>query len=163
MFAAVHAHAEPALRDAMDIIAATGLRIRDTIAVGIPSDGILRGQASKTAKRFAIDMRGSATLAPLLERRMTYRAAHLRLLSQPNGAVVSERWLMDAWARARARAVAAHPKLRDLGRMILRDCRKLAAEAAVDLQAAADLLQHDDPRLTRAHYRRSVAPIKTVR
>lgn len=163
MFAAIHAVAEPALRDAMDIIAATGLRIRDAIAVGIPSDGILRGQASKTAKRFAIDMRGSATLAPLLERRLTYRAAHLRLLSQPSGAVVTERWLMDAWARARAKAVKAHPKLRDLGRMILRDCRKLAAEAAADLRAAADLLQHDDPRLTRAHYRRSVAPTKTVR
>lgn len=163
MFAAIHEMAEPALRDAMDIIAATGLRIRDTIAVGIPSDGILRGQASKTAKRFAIDMRGSPTLAPLLGRRMAYRAAHLRLLSHPNGAAVTERWLTDAWVRARVKAVKAHPKLRDLGRMILRDCRKLAAEAAADLRAAADLLQHDDPRLTRAHYRRSVAPTKTVR
>jgi len=163
MFDAVYSCADQVLRDAMDIIAATGLRVRDAVRVTIPSDGILRGQASKTGKRFALDMSASATLAPLLARRRTYPAAHVCLLSHPSGAMVAERHLTDRFTRARAAAVKAHPKLRDLGRMILRDCRKLAAEAAPSLSAAADLLQHDDQRLTRAHYRRGVVPLKTVR
>lgn len=138
-------------------------RVAKAVRDSIRADGILRGQASKTGKRFAIDMSASPTLAPLLARRRTYPAAHVCLLSHPSGAMVAERHLTDRFTRARAAAVAAHPKLRDLARMILRDCRKLAAEAAPSLSAAADLLQHDDQRLTRAHYRRSVAPLKTVR
>ena len=163
MFAAVYAHADQVLRDAMDIISATGLRVRDALAVAIPADGVLRGQASKTGKRYAIDMAESAALAPLLARRRTYPAAHLRLLSHPSGAMVAERHLTERWQRARAKAVAEHPKLAGLADMILRDCRKLAAEAAPTLRDAAELLQHDDLRLTKAHYRRGVATLKTVR
>ena len=162
-FAAVYAHADQVLRDAMDIISATGLRVRDALDVCIPSDGVLRGQASKTGKRFAIDMSASDALAPLLARRRTYPAAHLCLLSHPAGAKVGERQLTERWQRARARAVEANPTLDGLPQMILRDCRKLAAEGAESLTAAAALLQHDDARVTRAHYRRGVAPLKTVR
>jgi hypothetical protein len=162
-FAAVYSHASQVLRDAMDIISATGLRVRDAISVGIPADGVLRGAASKTGKRFAIDMTASAALAPLLERRKGYPAAHLCLLSHPGGGRVTERQLIQQWQTARAKAVAAHPKLPGLAGMYLRDLRKLAAEDAESLAAAAALLQHDDPRLTRAHYRRTPAAVKAVR
>lgn len=166
LFAAVYEHADQVLRDAMDISSATGLRVTDTRTVVIPSDGILRGRASKTAKAFAIDIASSPTLAPLLKRRQSYRAAHILLLSTPTGRMVSYLMLRDRWNLARE-AAAKDPKNKaiaaDLQRLILRDMRKLAANEAQTLEAAAELLQHDDKRLTGKHYRQSVKVLKAVR
>ena len=165
LFSAVYKHADQVLRDAMDIASATGLRLTDVVSVGIPSDGILRGAASKTGKRFAIVVSDSPTLQPLMLRRQSYRAGHLMLLSTPNS-MVSLRMLSERWIKARAKAIADRDNRKlvpDLKRMILRDMRKLAAAEAVDLRAAAELLQHDDPRLTAKHYRQAATPRKSVR
>ena len=51
----------------------------------------------------------------------------------------------------------------DLRRVILRDMRKMAAGLALTLDDAADLLQHDDRRLTAKHYRLAVPTRKAVR
>lgn len=165
LFAAVYEKADQVLRDAMDIASATGLRLTDVITVGIPSDGVLRGVASKTGKRYAIVVADSPALKPILLRRQSYRAGHLMLLSTPTG-MVSLRMLSDRWIKARALAIADTKNRKlvpDLKRMILRDMRKMAADRAPDLRAAADLLQHDDPRLTAKHYRQAATPRKSVR
>jgi len=149
----------------MDIASATGLRLTDVVSVGLPPDGVLRGQANKTGKRFAVDMTGSPVLSALLARRRTYRVAHLKLLSTPKRDVTL-RMLSDRWVAARDRAAgrAANRPLRaDIKRLILRDMRKFAADSAADLRDAADLLQHDDPRLTAKHYRRKITARKPVR
>ena len=104
-------------------------------------------------------------LSALLERRKTYRVAHLRLLSTPTRDV-SLRMLSERWSAARSSAAGKRenrPILADLKRLILRDMRKLAANEAADLRDAADLLQHDDQRLTARHYRLKVTPRKAVR
>lgn len=165
LFAAVYAEADQVLRDAMDIASATGLRLTDVVSVGLPADGVLRGEANKTGKRFAVDMTGSPVLSALLERRRTYRVAHLKLLSTPTRDVTL-RMLSDRWAVARDRAAGRtqnRPLRTDLKRLILRDMRKFAANSAADLRDAADLLQHDDQRLTAKHYRLKVTPRKAVR
>ncbi|MEY4416893.1 MAG: hypothetical protein RIQ53_4186 [Pseudomonadota bacterium] len=165
VYTEIYAHGDQVLRDGMDIAAATGLRLTDVTAVQIPADGILRGEASKTGKRYAIDISESPTLSPLLARRRTYRVAHTRLLSTPTG-IVSQRMLSDRFVRARE-AAAADPEYAAISdqirAMYLRDLRKLAATEASSLEAAQELLQHDSPRLTRVHYRQSVTPKKAVR
>lgn len=166
LFAAIYEHADQVLRDAMDISSATGLRVTDTRTVVMPSDGILRGRASKTGKAFAIEVATSPTLAPLLERRQSYRASHILLLSTPTGRMVSYLMLRDRWNAARD-AAGKDEKYRGikeaLKRLILRDMRKLAANEAESLEAAAELLQHDDKRLTDKHYRSTVKVVKAVR
>lgn len=78
------------LRDGMDIASATGLRLTDVVAVGLPSDGVLRLAANKTGKRAAFDVASSPVLSALLERRKTYRVSHLKLLSTPTRLGVSD-------------------------------------------------------------------------
>lgn len=110
-------------------------------------------------------MASSPVLSALLERRKTYRVSHLKLLSTPTRDV-SLRMRSDRWTAARAAAIGKRenrPILADLKRLILRDMRKMAANEASSLADAADLLQHDDPRLTAKHYRLKVTTRKTVR
>lgn len=165
LFNAIYAEADQVLRDGMDIASATGLRLTDVVSAGLPSDGILRGKASKTAKRFALDLNTSPALAGYMARRSTYRVAHLLLLSTPTRAV-TWRMLNDRWVAARRKAAnraenrAIAKQLRGL---ILRDMRKFAAQQSPSLDDAADLLQHDDRRLTRDHYRPGATPRKTAR
>ena len=60
--------------------------------------------------------------------------------------------------RAENRAIA-----KQLRGLILRDMRKFAAQQSPSLDDAADLLQHDNKRVTRDHYRPGPAPRKTAR
>lgn len=163
LFAAVYAEADQVLCDAMDIASATGLRLTDVRTAAMPADGVLRGQAHKTGKRFAIVIDDSPILAPLLARRRTYKVAHLRLLSTPTRDV-SYLMLRDRWNAAREAAAKKHPKLAQLLRaMFLRDMRSHAADLAGSLDDAADLLQHPDKRTTARHYRLGQTARKTVR
>jgi hypothetical protein len=166
LFDAIYEHADQVLRDAMDINSATGLRITDTRTVSIPSDGILRGAASKTGKRFAISIAESLVLTKMLERRLSYRCAHTLLLSTETGRMVSYLMLRDRWIEAREKA-AADPKNKKLREqiqgLILRDMRKMAANLAESDEAARELLQHSDVRTTTTHYRTKVKVLKTVR
>lgn len=166
LFAAVYADADQVLRDAMDLASATGLRLTDVVSATLPgADGVIRGEASKTGKRYAFDVANSPALAPMLERRRSYRVSHLLLLSTPTRAV-TWRMLNERWAAARDRAAARaenKPLRADLLRLVLRDMRKFAANSAASLEDAADMLQHDDKRLTAKHYRLKVTPRRTAR
>lgn len=165
LFAAVYAKADQVLRDCMDIASATGLRLTDVRTVTIPADGILRGKASKTGKRFEVDLAASPVLAPMIERRKAYKAEHVFLLSTPTRSV-TDRMLSGRWDKARSAAAADTTNSEiaaDLRRMYLRDMRSRAADLAESLDDAAALLQHDDKRLTGKHYRTRVQTLKTVR
>lgn len=165
LFAAVYAKADQVLRDAMDIASATGLRLTDVRTITIPADGILRGKASKTGKRFEVDMAASAILAPMIERRKACKAAHVFLLSTTTR-YVTDRMLSGRWDKARE-AAAKDPANKAIAAalkaMYLRDMRSRAADLADSLDDAAELLQHDNKRLTGKHYRTKVQTLKTVR
>ena len=163
LFAAVYAHADQILRDAMDIASATGLRLTDVRTVPLPAGGVLRVQANKTGKAAAFDIAASPVLSAIVARRREYKAAHLKLLSTPTREVTAD-MLRNRWDDARAKAAAERPDIAEQVRaMYLRDMRKRAADLADSDSAAADLLQHDDVRLTRRHYRTTAANLKPVR
>jgi hypothetical protein len=126
---------------------------------------VIRGEASKTGKRYAFDAAGSDALRPVLERRRSYRVSHLMLLSTPTRSV-TWRMLNERWNKARMRAAgkAENKPLRaELLRLFLGDMRKFAANSADSMDDAADLLQHSDKRLTAKHYRLKVTPRRTAR
>lgn len=153
-FDAIYRHADQLLRDAMDIATATGLRVTDVLDLRL-SD--VRGDklvvtASKTGKRVDFDLKASAILPAIIERRRANRKPqHLFLLADGLN-VVTYRRLYDRFKAARDAAAKTCP---EVAGMFLRDMRKRAAQIATDLDHAAELLQHDDKALTRKHYRQS--------
>lgn len=170
MFAAVYAQADQVLRDCMDLASATGMRLTDCRTILLPREGeALRLVANKTGKAADIDPTASAVLPGILARRRAIRASHLMLLSTPTGRPVSPTMLRSRWDEARAKAVAAAVEAGDeelaegVKAMYLRDMRKVAGRKAGSVEAAAELLQHDDQRLTRKHYHDVVARLKPTR
>lgn len=180
VFEAVYACAEPMLRDAMDLASATGLRLTDCRSVLMPPGATLSLRASKTGKTAEFDVAASAVLSALVARRRTVGAAHLFLLTMPNGQPVTESNLRGAWERARFKArwwqfsigglvddktpfQAQQRELADQIRaMFLRDLRKRAASLAGSLAEASELLQHSSTRVTERHYRQA-AKVRPVR
>lgn len=168
LFEAIYAHADPVLRDCMDLASATAMRLTDCRTILLPRGDVLHLVASKTGKAADFDVNLSQVLPGLLERRRASKAAHLMLLSTPTRPV-SLRMLEDRWHAARTKAAAqaeaeGNPELAtQIRAMWLRDVRKIAAEKSDSLEEAAELLQHDDKRLTRKHYRRSAVQLKPVR
>ncbi len=171
-FAAVYEHADQVLRDCMDLATATGMRLTDCREVLLPKGDMLRLEASKTGKAADFDLALSTVLPGLIERRRALKADHLMLLSTSGGKPVSERMLTDRWDAARAAACDALRARGDdeslalaaaIGTMYLRDMRKRAADLAASEDAAAELLQHGDKRLTARHYRTRATVLKPVR
>lgn len=170
MFAAVHAQGDQLLRDAMDLASATSMRITDVRTVPLPHGDVVHLEASKTGKEADFDVNLSAVLPDLLRRRRANKKAeHLMLLAGPFRRPVSYRQLYDRFVAARAAAVTRARGEGDealavaLGKMILRDCRKYAADQAASLEEAQALLQHSDAGTTRRHYRSRVDVLKPVR
>lgn len=152
MFAAMYVHAEPFLRDAMDLISATGWRVRDALKARLTD---VRGpwllfDASKTDKdaKVRLDDPDRPTLANLIARRREVKAPHVFLLTRGNR-IVTERMLTDAWARAREKAVKDCPECEGL---LLRYVRKYAGQLTGSLAAAQELLQHGSAATTQRHY-----------
>jgi site-specific recombinase XerD len=140
-FAALYAHADPLLRDYLQLATSTGLRITDNIGVRL-SD--VRGtalvvKASKTGKLIEIDLTGSVLL-DVIERRKSLKVPHVFLLAHGNRPV-TERMIRDRFNKAR--------KLAGLPHLITRDLRKFAAQISEDPQA---LLQHSNASVTKKHY-----------
>lgn len=169
LFAAVYKHADQLLRDCMDIASATAMRLTDVRSVLLPAGDTLRLKASKTGKKADFDMRLSAVLPELLERRRAVKASHLMLLSTHTGRPVSAGMLRTRWDDAReVAAVAAEAAgqadlATQLRAMYLRDMRKMASDLAGSDEDAARLLQHGSVDLTRKHYRTAGNQLKPVR
>jgi hypothetical protein len=153
MFAAMYVHAEPFLRDAMDLMSATAWRVRDALKCQITDvrDGVLHFRASKTKKRGHFTIEESLVLQQLIKQRLAIKAPHFKMLTRGNREV-SERMLTDAWARARAKALPDCPEVQGL---LLRYVRKYSGQLAGSLQEAQQLLQHGSAATTARHYRGS--------
>jgi hypothetical protein len=169
LFAAVYAEASQLLQDTMDLSSATGMRLTDCIKVVLPADSVLKLKASKTGKRNDFDLSLSEVLPALLERRRGYQANHLMLISTPDGFPVFLKDLRREWDKARIKAAARARAAGDeafavqIEAMWLRDMRKMAADQAVDAEAASKLLQHSSVALTKRHYRTKSDTLKPVR
>lgn len=169
LFAAVYADGDQVLRDCMDLASATGMRLTDCRTILLPKGDLLRLDASKTGKEADFDLSLSTVLPELLARRRAIKTNTLMLLVTPAGKPVSYGMLRDRWDLARLRAgirakIANDDELADrIAAMWLRDMRKRAADLAESDEAAAELLQHSDTRLTRAHYRTKATRLKPVR
>lgn len=170
MFDAVHAQGDQILRDAMDIASATSMRLTDVRTVPLPPRDTLRLKASKTGKKADFDISLSQVLPDVIARRRANKAAeHLMLLAGPFKRPISERMLTDRFAAARAKAVEAARATGDteladaVAGMIMRDCRKYAADLAEDADAAQKLLQHGSKATTLRHYRTRPDAAKPVR
>jgi hypothetical protein len=169
VFDAIYAEAEPMLKDAMDLASATGMRLTDVRTVRLPAGDLLRLEASKTGKDADFDLSLSEVLPGLLERRRALKAPHVMLLSMPNGNPVTPAMLRGAYDRARASAAekartqGRETLAQDIGAMVLRDLRKMAANLAESLEEASRLLQHSSSNVTRLHYRTKAEKVKPVR
>lgn len=164
LFSAVYEKATPALRDAMDLASATGLRLTDCRSVQMPPGDTLRVRASKTGKSAEFSLDDSTVLRELCERRRKITAPHLMLLTTSTGKSVSARMLRDWWDEAREKAAIAHPEMADeIRAMYLRDMRKRAADLAGDDAEASKLLQHSSVALTKKHYRTRPTKLRPVR
>jgi hypothetical protein len=180
LFALVYAEADQVLRDCMDLASATGMRLTDCRTVLLPRGDTLTLEASKTGKAADFDLSLSAVLPELIARRRALKASHLMLLSTSTRIPrpISQRMLRDRWDEARATAAGKLDNLAaaadgderehlvalaaQVRAMWLRDMRKRAADLAADDEAAAELLQHSDVRVTRKHYR-SAGKLRPVR
>jgi hypothetical protein len=170
MFEAIHAQGDQILRDAMDIASATGMRVKDVRTIPLPPGDELRLKASKTGKKTDFTISLSAVLPDVIQRRRANKKAlHLKLLAAPGGREVSYRMLCDRFAEAREKAAlkALKDDQRDLATairaMVLRDCRKYAADLAGSAEDAQKLLQHGNVATTLRHYRTRADQAKPVR
>lgn len=164
LFEAVYKEACQALRWAMDLATATGLRLADCRTVRVPSGPTLTVSAQKTGKAVSFDVPSSPVLSRLAAERQALKANHVMLLSTPTGRPVSARMLRDWWDEAREKAAEANPELADdLRKMYLRDMRKRAADLAGDLKEASELLQHSSTKVTADHYRTKPTKVRPVR
>lgn len=167
IFNAIHAQGDQVLRDAMDIASATSMRITDVRTIPLPPGDQLQLKASKTGKKADFTITLSQVLPDVIRRRRANkRAMHLKLLAAPSGREVSYRMLADRFATAREKASAAVSDA-DLAQalrgMILRDCRKYAADKADTAEDAQKLLQHGSVATTLRHYRSRADQVKPVR
>jgi hypothetical protein len=154
----------------MDLASATGMRITDVRTIPLPPGDKLRLKASKTGKKTDFDVSLSQVLPALIaRRRANKKAQHLMLLAGSFYKPVSYRQLADRYAKARAAAVeaaraAGNKELAEaIVGMILRDCRKYAADLAPTLEDAQKLLQHSSSATTARHYRMRPDVAKTMR
>lgn len=153
-FAALYKHADPCLRDALDIATATGLRVMDVLGLRLSDvrDGQLVAQAGKTGKRGEFDLTASAVLTPLIERRKALRGVEHVFLLAAGRRPVTYRRLADRFTQARAAAAKECPECATLW---LRDMRKRAAQLSGSLAEASKLLQHSSLSVTSQHYRQA--------
>jgi hypothetical protein len=124
----------------------------------LPKGDTLHLEASKTGKEAEWDLSLSTTLPDLLRRRRAMDADHMMLLSTAKGQPVELRKLGYQWDKARKRAAVKaglandDELVRQIKALYLRDARKRAAQKSESLEAASELLQHSDKRLTERHY-----------
>lgn len=158
VYSAIYQEGDQTLKDCMDLGSSTGMRLTDCITVLLPRTDTLHLEAHKTGKEAEWDMSLSQVLPDLLARRRSLGANHLMLLSTPEGKPVSLSMLRYRWDLARSHAAVKagiandDDLVRSIKALYLRDMRKRAAQKSDSLEAASDLLQHDDKRLTQRHY-----------
>ena len=162
-FDALYAEADQVVRDVMDLMTATGIRLGDVLKVQITDvrGDVLRVRANKTAKVSEFVIAGSVLerlIADRLKRKKDI--LHFKLLTTEAGKEVTPATLRKRWDKARARAAL---KLPEVAMLFLRDMRKRAANLSATDDDAARLLQHSNKAITNTHYRTRGERVRPVR
>ncbi|RGE46264.1 integrase [Comamonas testosteroni] len=172
LFRAVYAQGDQVLRDGMDTASATGMRLKDVIAVMMPKNGLLKRIANKTQRAkgaIEFDISQSPVLTRIVQRRELVDTLCPNLLVLPNGRPVTYRMLSRRWEDARDAAAYRAEVTGDeafgkqIRSMFLRDMRSFAANLAEDIGEASKLLDHANVNVTRKHYRTRATRLKAVR
>jgi hypothetical protein len=181
LFQAVYEEGDQVLRDCMDLASAAGMRLTDCRTILLPKGDTLHLTASKTGKDADFDLTLSEVLPELVARRRRIKTNCMMLLVTPKGRPISYEMLRDRWDEARRLAALkvyaaaglafdetpeqaeAWAFAMTIRKMWLRDMRKFASSLAPSDEAAAELLQHSDVRVTRKHYRTGAAKLKLMR
>lgn len=161
-FNAIYKHADRLLRDSMDIASATGLRVTDVRTILMPTNGVLKFKASKTAKEAEFLVSESPVLKAIVTRREAMKAHCVMLLCTDTGRQATERMLLNRWNIAKGKAVKEYPDL-GLDGLYNRDMRKVAANLSASVEDASKLLQHSNTKVTSDHYFNRPTKLKAVR
>lgn len=160
-FEALYAAGDQVVRDAMDLMTATGIRLGDVLKVQITDvrGDVLRIKAGKTGKVSEFIIAGSV-LERLIADRKKSKALHFKLLTTEKGKEVTPATLRKRWDKARAKAALTLP---EVAMLFLRDMRKRAANLSATDDDAARLLQHSNKAITNTHYRTRGERVRPVR
>lgn len=160
-FDALYAAGDQVLRDAMDLMTATGIRLGDVLKVQITDvrGDVLRIKAGKTGKVSEFVIAGSV-LERIIADRKKSKALHFKLLTTEKGKEVTPATLRKRYDAARVKAAAKVPEVATL---FLRDMRKRAANLSATDDDAARLLQHSNKAITNTHYRTRGERVRPVR
>ncbi len=160
-FDALYAAGDQVLRDAMDLMTATGIRLGDVLKVQITDvrGDVLRIKAGKTGKVSEFVIAGSV-LERIIADRKKSKALHFKLLTTEKGKEVTPATLRKRYEAARVKAAEKVPEVATL---FLRDMRKRAANLSATDDDAARLLQHSNKAITNTHYRTRGERVRPVR
>jgi integrase len=163
MFAAVYAHADEVLRDAMDLALLIGQRVADVLGTRRTDirDGHLEVRQEKTGKPLRIEV------TPELDRIITRATTRKRKAASLQYILADDHGKPLTYAMLRNRFEAAREKAKDDAgdawtHWQFRDIRAKTASDSESLAAAQDTLGHASASTTRRVYRRGekVKPLR---
>lgn len=160
-FDALYAAGDQVLKDVLDVMTATGLRLGDVLKLQITDvrGEVLKVRANKTQKVIEFFIAGSVLERVIADRKKS-KALHFKLLTTERGKEVTPATLRRRWGDARAKVAQSMP---EVSSVFLRDMRKRAANLAGTDAEAAQLLQHSNKELTMTHYRTRGEKVRPVR
>ncbi|MDR0736689.1 MAG: tyrosine-type recombinase/integrase [Zoogloeaceae bacterium] len=157
--AAILAHADEPLREAMELAYLIGQRPCDLRGISETDikDGVIVIQQDKTAAKMRITVAGR--LAELLERiqgrKRDLKSISRSLLVNEKGEALTKSMMRGRFVKARKAAAKAHPEFSArLSAIQFRDLRAKAASDLENLERAQKLLGHTTPAMTQHYFRR---------
>lgn len=162
VFNAVYAVASQPLRDAIDLAYLTGQRPADVIGMSETDiqDGALLVQQGKTKTKLRIEIKGElkTLIDKILATKKTHKVRTLQLISTETGRPISQQAIAERFTKARAKAAANNPQLKD--QILAYQFRDLRAKAVTDkaenhgIDQAQKLAGHSTEKMTQ-HYVRA--------
>ena len=163
-YAAVYALCSPRLQVAMDLALLTGQRQGDVLALKWShidvNERIIHIRQGKTGKRFGIYITPALEDVLVRAKRMTPALPRAYVLRTKDGDRYTSEGFRAMWQRGMKKAVA-------LGaikeKFTFHDIRAKAASDSPDMKAASSLLGHQDERITKSVYDRSIRIVQPLR
>lgn len=152
------------LKDALDLGYLTAQRPIDVINMYETDikDGALLVQQSKTGAKLQIAITGTlkTVIERILSRRTAFKVRSLALILDEYGKPLSQRAIWARFDKARDKAIALHPPLKDdLAKFQIRDLRAKAGTDKTnedDIRTAQKLLGHSNVAMTERYVRKII-------